>query len=173
MSTTAIDATQPSAGNHQDNQSHDSVPPRSSPPSATLVNIAPAISERPSAKLKVVGGKSDIVNSLVLNAAGQSLYSISSDSKRTTVVACKDNVEVATVDWNRSSPRMIFRQRKMKCKEWLPFARPDTEYNRPSLCSCSHSESDTDRARILTHGDSQFIWENRSSTSGYVSICHC
>jgi len=126
------------------------VSPSSSPQSATLVNTAPVVSERPSVKLKAVGGKSDILNSAVVNAAGQSLYFISGDSKRTTMVACKDNVKVATVDWNRSSPRMTFRQKNMKCKEWLPFARPDTD------------------ARILTHGDSQFIWINKSSTSGYL-----
>jgi hypothetical protein len=176
MSTTTINATQSStAGSHRDDQSQGPALPISSPLSATLVNSAPAVNKRPSVKLKVVGGKSDAVNSALINAAGQSLYSISSDSKHTTVVACKDNVKVATVEWNRSSPRMTFRQKKMKCKEWLPLARPDrpeTEYERPSLPSCAHSESDTARARILTHGDSQLIWMNKSSTSGYVSICH-
>jgi hypothetical protein len=174
MSTTTINATQSSAGtgSHRDSQSQGPALPISSPLSATLVNTAPAVNKRPSVKLKVVGGKSDVVNSALINAAGQSLYSISSDSKRTTVVACKDNVKVATVEWNRSSPRMIFRQKKMKCKEWLPFARPEAEYKCLSLPICSHSESDTVRARILTHGDSQLIWMNKSSTSGYVSICH-
>jgi hypothetical protein len=170
-------SSQSPAGNHQRSQptSHGLVSPSSSPQSATPVNTAPVVSKRPSVKLKAVGGKSNILNSAVVNAAGQSLYSISSDSKRTTVAACKDNVKVATVEWNRSSPRMTFRRKKMKCKEWLPFARPDrpdTEYKRPSLPSCGHSESDTARARILTHGDSQLIWMNKSSTSGYVSICH-
>jgi hypothetical protein len=164
-------SSQSPAGNHQRSQptSHGLVSPSSSPQSATRVNTAPVVSERPSVKLKAVGGKSNILNSAVVNAAGQSLYLISGDSKRTTMVACKDNVKVATVEWNRSSPRMTFRQKKMKCKEWLPFARPDTEYKRPSLPSCAHSESDTASARILTHGDSQFIWINKSSTSGYVS----
>jgi len=126
------------------------VSPSSSPQTATFVNTAPVISERPSVKLKVVGGKSDILNSVVVNTADQSLYSLSSDSKRTTMVACKDNVEIATVNWNRSSPRMVFRQKKMKCKEWLPLTGPETE------------------SRILTHGDSQLIWMNKSSTSGYL-----
>jgi hypothetical protein len=44
------------------------------------------------------------------------------------VVSCRDNVEVATVQWNRHSPRMVFRRKKMKCKEWLKLAGPDNEY---------------------------------------------
>ena len=107
--------------------------PSSSPraPSATLVNqpgASTAINERPSVKLKIVGGKSNIVNSVVVSADRQTLYLISSNSKRTTVVACENNVEVAIVEWDRSSPRMVFRQKKMKCKEWLARAGPETEY---------------------------------------------
>jgi hypothetical protein len=95
--------------------------------SATLVNDT-HLTERPSVKLKIPGGSSDIFNSVVVSASGQSLYSISSNSKCTTLVSCRDNVEVATVQWDRSSPRMVFRRKKMKCKEWLPLAGPDTEY---------------------------------------------
>ena len=95
-------------------------------PNTTLVNLAHR-NERPSVKLKIPSGKSDILNSAVVDAAGQSLYTISSNSKRTTFVACKDNVEVATVQWDCYIPRMVFRQKKMKCKEWLPFAGPETE----------------------------------------------
>jgi hypothetical protein len=137
MSSTAIYATQPLAGNHQHCRSLGPVSPSSTLPGAscaTLVNPATAINERPSVKLKIIGGKTDIVNSVVVNVARQSLYSISSDSKRTVVVACKDNVEVATVEWDRPSPRMVFRRKKMKCKEWLPLAGPETEYD-------SHSSS--------------------------------
>jgi len=177
MSSTAIYATRPSAGNHQHCRSLCPVLPSSTLPGAscaTLVNPAAAVNERPSVKLKIIGGKTNIVNSVVVNAsaARQSLYSISSDSKRTAVVACKDNVEVATVEWDRPSPRMVFRRKKMKCKEWLPLAGPETEYKRTPLPSFSHSDSDTARSRMFTHGDSQVIWMNKSSTTGYVSICH-
>jgi hypothetical protein len=167
-------SSQSPTGNHQHSQptNHGPVSPSSSPQSATFVNTAPVVSERPSVKLKVVSGKTDILNSVVVNTAGQSLYSISSDSKRTTMVACKDNVEVATVNWNRSSPRMVFRRKKMKCKDWLPLTGPETEYKRRPPPSCYLSEPDIARSRILTHGDSQFIWMNKSSTSGYVSIRH-
>jgi len=104
---------------------------------AIPVNIAYR-NERPSVKFKIPCGKSNILNSVIVNAAGQSLYITSSNSKRTTFVACKDNVEVATVQWDRSSPRMIFRQKKMKCKEWLPLAGPKTEYKpRSSYCLLS------------------------------------
>jgi hypothetical protein len=169
---TWVFAIQPSAGRHRRFQSLSPVLPLPTLPSATLVNSAPAVNERPSVKLKIIGGKTNIVNSVVVNADGQSLYSISSDSKRTTVVACKNNVEVVTVDWDRSSPRMVFRRKKMKCKEWLPLAGPETEYGRTPPPGSSDSESDTARARILTHGDSQVIWTNKSSTSSYVRICH-
>jgi hypothetical protein len=136
MPTMAASGQSP-AGNHQHSQptNHAPVSPSSSPQSATFVNTAPVLRERPSVKLKVVGGKSDILNSVVVNTAGQSLYSISSDPKRTTMVACKDSVEVATVNWNRSSPRMVFRRKKMKCKDWLPLTGPETEYKPTPLPS--------------------------------------
>ena len=168
MSATAIYTTQLPHGNHQHTQSHDPVTLPPMPSSATLINTN--LNERPSVKLKVASGKSNIVNSVVVNADGQSLYSISSNSKRTTVVACKNNVEVAAVEWDRSSPRMVFRQKKMKCKEWLALAGPETEYRRTHLLSCRHSDSDTARSRILAHGDSQLTWVNKSSSSGYVCI---
>jgi len=118
---------------------------------AIPVNI-PYRNERPSVKFKIPCGKSNILNSVIVNAAGESLYIISSNSKRTTFVACKGNVEVATVQWDRSSPRMVFRRKKMKCKEWLPFAGTKTE------------------SRVLAHGDSQFHWMlgSSSSTSDYL-----
>jgi hypothetical protein len=99
--------------------------------SPTLVNDA-HYTERPSLKLSFPCGASNILNSAVINAAGQPLYSISSNSKRTTMVSCRDNVEVATVQWDRHSPRMVFRRKKMKCKEWLRRAEPDNEYIRVS-----------------------------------------
>jgi hypothetical protein len=91
--------------------------------SPTLVNNV-----RPSLKLRFPCGASDIVNSLVVNPAGQSLYSISSNSKRTTLVSCRDNVEIAAVNWDRSSPRMVLRSKKMKCKAWLPLIGPENKY---------------------------------------------
>jgi len=109
-----------------------SSPPPS--PTATLVNVVHR-NERPSIKIKIPGGKSNVLNSVVVDEAGQSLYTVSSNSKRTTFVACQNNDEVATVQWDRSSPRMVFRGKKIKCKEWLPFAGPGTEYKpRSSYC---------------------------------------
>jgi hypothetical protein len=99
--------------------------------SPTLVKNA-HYTERPSLKLSFPCGASNILNSAVINAAGQSLYSISSNSKRTTMVSCGDNIEVATVQWDRHSPRMVFRRKKMKCKEWLKRVEPDNEYIRIS-----------------------------------------
>jgi hypothetical protein len=126
MAAAAVYTTQVSAGEYLPLH----VPRHASPPipmSVTLVNDA-HLTERPSVKLKIPGGSSNIFNSVVVSASGQSLYSISSNSKQTTLVSCRDNVEVATVEWDRSSPRMVFRRKKMKCKEWLPLAGPNTEY---------------------------------------------
>jgi hypothetical protein len=97
--------------------------------SPTLVNNSrnSRYIERPSLKLKISSGASDILNSVVIDAAGQSLYSITSNSKRTTLVSCMDNVEVATVQWDSSSPRMVFRRKKIKCKAWLPLTGAQKE----------------------------------------------
>ena len=95
--------------------------------SPTLVNEA-HYTERPSLKLCFPCGASNILNSAVIDAAGQSLYSISSNSKRTTMVSYRDNGEVATVKWGCHSPRMVFRHKKMKCKEWLKLTGPHNEY---------------------------------------------
>jgi len=93
----------------------------------TLVNDA-HYTERPLLKLSFSCGASNILDSAVINAAGQSLYSISSNSKRTTIILCRDDVEVATVQWDSHGPRMVFRRKKMKCREWLKLAGPDNEH---------------------------------------------
>ena len=103
-------------------------------PSSPTTSLSPTVVtnshyiERPSFKLRIPSGASNILNSAVINPAGQSLYSISSNSKRTTLISCADNVEVATVQWDRSSPRMVFRRKKFKCKTWLPPTGPENEY---------------------------------------------
>ncbi|KAH9024019.1 hypothetical protein EDB83DRAFT_2428698 [Lactarius deliciosus] len=73
------------------------MPPPLTPLSATLVETTRHI-ERPSIELKFSSSGANIVNSVI-----------------------------ATVEWDRSSPRMVFRGKKIKCKEWLPLAGPDTE----------------------------------------------
>ena len=94
--------------------------------SPTLVNNVHS-TERPSTKLRFPSGASNVLNSMVINAAGQSLYSISSNSKRTTLISCTDNVEIANVHWDCRSPRMVFRRKKTKCKYWLPRTGPENE----------------------------------------------
>ena len=91
-------------------------------------------------ELKFSSSGTKIVNAVVVDSAGRPLYSVSSDSKRTKLHSQRDNTEVATVDWNRSSPRMVFRGKKVKCKEWLPRAGPDTEYVLIFLPHVRHSE---------------------------------
>jgi hypothetical protein len=95
--------------------------------SSTLVNETHH-TERPSLKLRIPGGASNILNSTVVDTASQSLYSILSDSKHTKLISTRDNIEVATIQWDRHSPRMVFRGKKMKCKEWLKLAGTNNEY---------------------------------------------
>ncbi|KAH9985979.1 hypothetical protein BJV74DRAFT_546454 [Russula compacta] len=115
--------------------------------SSTLIN--PAYPTRPSIKLRISCGSSNILNSEVVDESGRPLYSITSNSKRTTLVSCKDNVEVAAVDWDRANPRVVFREKKMKCKDWLSLAGPETNF------------------RTFTHGDAQLTWVEQS-TSGHL-----
>ena len=83
--------------------------------------------ERPSVKLKISRGRSNIDNSVIVDAAGQSLFSIKSNSRRTILASCKNNVKIAEVKWNRMSPCMDFRGKKMTCEEWLPPVQPESE----------------------------------------------
>src|SRR5260370_26292854 len=99
--------------------------------SPTLVNDAHNTGH-PSLKLRMPGGASNILNSAVINGTGQSLYSMLGNSKNTKLVSCRDNIEVATIQWDRHSPRMVFHRKKMKCKDWLKLAGPDNEYTRLS-----------------------------------------
>jgi hypothetical protein len=118
---------QVSAGEYSQRHDHHRPPSPTTSLSPTLVNNT-HYTARPSLKLRIAGGASNILNSRVVDAAGQPLYSVSSDSKRTTLVSCRDNVEVATVQWDRHSPRMVFHRKKMKCKEWLKISGPHSEY---------------------------------------------
>jgi len=141
---TSVYATQVSAGRYPHTHGYGRTSLPLTPLSATLVEAIP-YNERPSMDLKISSSGAKIVNAVVADSAGRPLYSISSDSKRTKLHSRRDNTEVATVDWNRSSPRMVFRGKKVKCKEWLPRAGPDTD------------------SRIFVHGDSQFTWMQQSS----------
>src|ERR1700677_2335299 len=89
---------------------------------------APRSNERPSIELKISGSGPNILNAVVADSAGRPLYSISSDESHTSLLLQKDSTKAATIDWDRSSPRMVFRGKKVKCKEWLPRVAPDTEY---------------------------------------------
>ena len=105
---------------------HDRAPPPTLL-SASSVETARR-NQRPSIELKISNSGAKIVNAVVVGPAGRPLYSISSDSKCTKLLCHKDNTEVAIIDWDRSSPRMVFRGIKFKCKEWLPRSGPETEY---------------------------------------------
>jgi len=117
------------------------------PSNASLVTVESTLTnnERPSIELKFSRGGTKIVNSYVADSFGRPLYSISSDSKHTKLLLHKDNTEVATIEWDRQSPRMVFRGKKFKCKEWLRPVGPRT------------------KSRILVHGDSRFRWIQQPS----------
>jgi hypothetical protein len=105
-------------------------------------------------KLKITAPPGEgILNASILDAAGRTLYTTSSDAKlkKTSVrrlgpyldsdtdadadiinvVTAEDGEELARFGWDRASPRVRFgpapdkkqkKQRKVKCKEWLPLA---------------------------------------------------
>jgi hypothetical protein len=93
----------------------------------TLVE-APRSGERPSIELKISSRGAKILNAVVVDSAGRPLYTISGDESQTTLLLQRDSTKVATINWDRSSPRMVFRGKKFKCKEWLARVGPDTEY---------------------------------------------
>ena len=99
-----------------------------------MVNV-PRYVRRSSIELKFSSSGAKIVNAVVADSAGRPLYFISSNSKHTRLLSQRDNTEVATINWDRSSPRMVLRGKKMKCKEWLPLAGPETEYVLMTLLS--------------------------------------
>lgn len=131
MAAPIYDDTQVSAGGYL----HTLQRIRSYPPpsilSANSENTCSSVAsnERPSIELKISSSGAEILNAVVvLCPSGRPLYSISSNKNRTKLLSHKDDAEVATIDWNRSSPRMVFRGKKIKCKDWLPRAAPETEY---------------------------------------------
>lgn len=114
----------------------------------------PAYIERPSRKFRITAAPGvGMLNATILDASGRALYATSSDAKlkKTTLrhVAVPASHpgsnphpvrDLARVGWDRSSPRVRFladtdgtelpkrSKHKIKCKEWLPRARPDTQY---------------------------------------------
>ena len=115
----------------------------------------PAYTERAVRKLKITAPPGEgILNASILDAAGRTLYTTSSDTKLkktsvrrlgpyldsdtdadadiVNVVTVEDGEELARFGWDRASPRVRFgpapdkkqkrKQRKVKCKEWLPLA---------------------------------------------------
>jgi hypothetical protein len=131
MASAFMYTSQVSASEYLHSHDHLRSPSPTTSLSPTLVNNAAHYTERPSLKLTIPSGASNILNSVVVSPDGQSFYTISSNSKRTTLISCEDNVEVATVQWDRSSPRMVFRRKKMKCKAWLSLTGPENEYALP------------------------------------------
>ncbi|KAF8257317.1 hypothetical protein EI94DRAFT_1709256 [Lactarius quietus] len=141
---TSVYANQVSAGGHPVAHVYGRTFPPQSPLSAKSIE-EPRHKERPSIELKFSSSGAKIINAVVVDLAGHPLYSVTSNTKRTKFLSHRDNSEVANVNWNRSSPRMVFRGKKVKCKEWLARAGPETEF------------------RSFVHGDSQFTWMQQSS----------
>ena len=149
MATSAVYSTQVFASGHPHwhADAHGRTPPPPTPSSTSLVE-ATRHNQRPSIQLKISGSGAKIVNAVVVGPAGRPLYSISSDSKHTKLLFHKDNTEVATIDWDRTSPRMVFRGNKFKCKEWLPRAGPETECVLILLPLARHSELGRDANQL-------------------------
>jgi hypothetical protein len=141
------------------------------PSSNTSLVESTRYTERPSIELKFSSSGAKITNAVVVDPVGRPLYSISSDSKCTKLLSHKDNTEVATIDWERQSPRMVFRGKKHKCHKWLRSAGPNTKYVLMPLLHARRSlswDGMVIRSRIFVHGDSRFRWLERPS-HGFVS----
>ena len=123
---------------HWHPDTHVREPPSPIPSSSASSLDATRHNERPSIQLKFSNSGAKIVNAIVVDPAGRPLYTISSDSKRTKLLF--HSTEVATVDWDHTSPRMVFRGKKVKCKEWLRRVGPKTEYVLIFLPHARHSE---------------------------------
>jgi hypothetical protein len=127
------------------NHSSASIP--TSPQSQTLVNT-PNHNNRPSVMLTISGSGEDfldrlplntmvcepsnssILNSTVSDAAGRTLYVISSTTKRSILLSCGNNAEVAHIKWNRETPTLVYHGKKIKCMYWLPFVKQESMYDR-------------------------------------------
>ncbi|KAF8479480.1 hypothetical protein DFH94DRAFT_743838 [Russula ochroleuca] len=124
--------------------------------SSTLVDKS-SYTERPSLKLSIpiiipscVSPNIFHVKLVLINSDVWSRYHISGCSNQTTLVSCMDNVKVAaTVQWDHSSHRMVFRRKKIKRKAWLQLTGPQNE------------------SRMFTHGDAQFTW-TQGWSSGHL-----
>ena len=152
----------------------------------------PAYIERPSRKFRITAAPgAGMLNAAILDASGRALYTTSSDAKlkKTTLrhVAVPASHpdsnphaarDLARVGWDRASPRVRFladvdgtelpkrSKHKIKCKEWLPRARPDTQYDLPFFFCVWFGgvETGDDRSRVLTiHGTRYTITERKST----------
>ena len=106
---------------------HGKTPQCPTPWNAALVG-PPRSNKRPSFEFKISSRGAKILNAVVLDSTARPLYSISSDESCTTLLTQKDSSKAATINWDHSSPRMVFRGKKVKCKEWLPYVGHDTKY---------------------------------------------
>ena len=155
MATVTVTIAEPPAYAPSSSSSQDDLlnlrPSSSTPP--------PAYTERVVRKLKITAPPGEgILNASILDAAGRTLYTTSSDAKlkktsvrrlgpyldsdtdadadTVNVVTAGDGEVLARFGWDRASPRVRFgpepdkkqkkKQRKVKCKEWLPLADPNS-----------------------------------------------
>lgn len=137
----------------------------------------PAYTERASRKFRITAAPgSGMLNATILDAAGRTLYTTSSDAKlkkttvrRAAVLApypdsdLDAGKELARIGWDRSSPRVRFladvdgtelpkksKKHKTKCKEWLPRAGADTQ------------------SRVLTVHGTRYTITERKGANGYL-----
>lgn len=167
--------TFPSSSSNSQDDFLDLRPSSSTPP--------PAYTERAVRKLKITAPPGEgILNASILDAAGRTLYTTSSDSKlkktsvrrlgpyldsdTVNVAMAEDGEQLARFGWDRASPRVRFgpapdkkqkkKQRKVKCKEWLPLA------------DSSSGATSNLKSRILTLGGARYSITERKGGVGYL-----
>ena len=158
----------------------------------------PAYTERASRKFRITAAPgAGMLNAAILDASGCAHYTTTSDAKlkKTTVRRAAVPAsypgsgpdaggDLARVGWDRSSPRVRFlvdvdgtelpkksKKHKIKCKQWLPRARADTQYVFFFLFLSHFVWADTtrcERSRVLTLHGTRYTITERKGANGYV-----
>jgi hypothetical protein len=107
---------------------HASPPNQHNLPVATLSNTAPPPPRQPiTFHFSGTARDKSILHTNVTDPWGRVVLSVSSPSKKQSVVSDGEGRIVASFDWDHSSPVMTYGEQKMKTKEWLPYQKKPTK----------------------------------------------
>lgn len=96
-------------------------------PVATLSNTAPPPQQPITFHFSGTAREKTILHTNVTDPWGRVVLSVSSPSKKQSMVSDGEGRIMASFDWDHSSPIMIYGEQKMKTKEWLPYQKKPTK----------------------------------------------